>query len=154
MAIQEQGRRHDSRGDLFHGLGKGQALGDPGGRVVGVAREYRGFDRIAEGLLKKGLQSFGKLALQILPGCGCLEEVLPYPNRSRVEIRALQDRYAELQKGIQKQRGQAQLVGLVVESMGRTQVLGIGINPLQSTASIQRLTGHVNPVGHFGRVGL
>ena len=49
------------------------------------------------------------------------------PNRIFIEIRALQNGNAKLQKGIEKKRREGQLIGLVVEPVSGPQILGKGL---------------------------
>ena len=82
------------------------------------------FHRGTESQPEKRIQAFADFLFHVLRILRFGKEFLPKPNRIFIEIRALQNGNAKLQKGIEKKRREGQLIGLVVEPVSGPQILG------------------------------
>ena len=117
VAIEEERRRECRRRGLLHGISERQPLLDIGQRKGNVTIERPLLHVAPKGPGQERLQALGDFSRHVGVGTRLFEEVAPDTNRLVIEIGALQDRYTELEKRIQQQRGHAQLIRLIIEAV-------------------------------------
>ena len=77
------------------------------------------------------MQALSHLRLAVAPFRRRGEELLPDADRGGSEVGALDDRVGQTQEGVEEERREGQLVGLIVEAMFGAEILRVGPYPLE-----------------------
>ena len=150
--VQKQRRGQSGGGDLLHCVGERQLLFHFAKRVGGVAFERGRLHRAAEGVSQERGNALARLGGQIGALGRGLEKRVPDANGVFVEVGAVDDRNAQAEKGIEQQRREGQLIGLIIKPVRGAEILRERLHLGQAATGVERVRAGVHAVGHLGRV--
>ena len=146
-AVEESGGGERCRGCLLHRRGEGEPPLQLREREGGVAVDGLGLDRPTEGCPEEAVESPPDLRFAVASLRRRGEELPPDTDGVGIEVGALDDRMGQPQEGVEEERREGQLVGLVVEAMLGTEILRIGLDPFEPGQRLEGVGRDPNDVG-------